>query len=78
MFRSYISQADVLNQAGIKIAPRLDLLQQRKDHVVNICVFETALLAFCEGRSDGKCDDYIVGVLLSAVCAVRTVRSWCR
>lgn len=64
---TYISQTDVLDQCRVEFALCDDFLEKSPDDVVQIGIFETAFLAFCERSSDSEGDDNIVRVLLCAV-----------
>lgn len=70
--RSYISQADVLDERSINLALVQDLLQQGVDNVVQVRVLETALLAFREGCADREGNHNVIGVLL------RAGEGWCQ
>lgn len=60
---SYVTEADILDERGVDVAALLNLLEEGVDEVFEAGVLETALAGLCEGSSDGKSDDNIVGVL---------------
>lgn len=62
----YIAEADIFNQVWVEAASLVDLLQQAVDYVVEICVFEAALVTLGKRCADGQGNDNIVGVLLCA------------
>lgn len=64
---SYVAQADILDQLRVNVHLSPDLLEDLEDHAIERRIFQTTLPAFGERRSDGQCNDYIVGVLGGAV-----------
>ena len=42
-------------------------MQKLEDHAIKRRVFQSSLLALGQGRSDGECDNNIIGVLRQAV-----------
>lgn len=67
MHKTHVSEADILNQAGVDVAALLDLLEEGVDEVLEAGVLEAALLGLGEGRADGKSDDDVVSVLGLAI-----------
>ena len=65
--RSYIAQADILNDGGIHVHSFPDFLQKRVYHKVEWCVFHATFLTLCQWRSDCHCDDNIVRILRSTI-----------
>lgn len=63
----YISQTYIFDHLRIEIGFLDDLLQQRVDEIVELCVFEPALEALGKGGTYSQGDNNIVGVLLSSV-----------
>jgi hypothetical protein len=68
--RTYVAQADIFHQLGIKIASRYYLSEEAVDNKIEIGVFESTLLALGQWCSDGQRNNHIVGILL---CTVLTV-----
>lgn len=62
----YISKTNILDQCRINLALFQHLLQERVYNVIEIGIFETTLLSFCERGSNGEGNNNIVGVLLGA------------
>lgn len=44
--KTYIATADILNELGVQLRLRNDLLQQRVDQKIKLCVFKAAFEAF--------------------------------
>lgn len=63
---AHISKTNILDQRRIDLALFKHLFQERVYNVVEVRIFETTLLSFCERGSDGKGNDNVVGVLLGA------------
>lgn len=71
---SYVAHADILNKIGINLGLLDDLLQQRVDYEVKICVLESSLLGLRQRRPNSKSNHDIVRVL---GCAGKTLSSAC-
>lgn len=64
---SDISKTDIVHKTRVQFASNPDLFQSLEDQGVKRGVFQTAFAGFAHGRSDGECDDYIIGIFLGAV-----------
>jgi hypothetical protein len=63
---SYVAQADVLNNCRVCIHSLDDLGEELHHDAIDSGVLETTLIALGEGSTDGKSDDNVIGMLLSA------------
>jgi hypothetical protein len=63
----YIAQAEIFNELGVEIASLDYLLDEGVYDKIEVGVLEATLVALGQRCSDGKSDDNIVWVLLSAV-----------
>ena len=63
---TYISEADILYQAGVEIRLLNDLLQQSVYQEIELRIFEPALESFGERCSNGEGNHHIVSILRSA------------
>jgi hypothetical protein len=59
----YIAQADVLNDVRVNLRLLKDLLQQRVDHKVKLCILHATFNCLRQRRSDGTGNHYIICVL---------------
>lgn len=75
--RTYISQANILNQRRVNLRLGNDLLQKCVDDIVQVCVLEPALASLCERRAQRQGDDHIVGVFLCTAVVRSLVSSIC-
>ena len=63
---TYVTQADILNQSRVHLRLGQHLLQQRVDEEIEFRVLEATLDGLGKGSAQGKSNDNIVRVLLSA------------
>lgn len=66
MLKTYITQADILNQRRVDLGLVYDLLQQRVEYVIQLCVLESTLDSLSQRSTQSKRNDYIVWIFLGA------------
>lgn len=64
---AYIATADILDQLRVNFRLFNDLLQERVYKIVELCILESTLETLCQWCTDGEGDNYIIGILGSAV-----------
>lgn len=61
--KTYVAEADVLNDGRVDTAVLADLLEQGHDHVLQAGVLEATLSRLAQRRAGGIGDDDVIGVL---------------
>lgn len=64
---AYVAKADIFDHLRVDIRFLEDFLEQGVDDKVERCVFQAAFEPFCQRRSYGEGNYYIVGILLGSV-----------
>jgi hypothetical protein len=62
--KTYITEANILNDRRVDLATHQNILEQRVDHVVELGIFHAALDSLAQRRADGEGDNNVVWVLL--------------